>query len=365
MMTTTRDTVSSANDPFAQGAGFVNPNPATDPGLVYPTSANEYRSYMVSLGVQFAPPFDTLPAISASNLNQASIAIGKLAGIESVSRHVKNVGSRAATYHATANVPGFDVAVSPSTLTLNPGEEASFTVTFTRTDAELGAWAFGSLIWSDGSHDVRSPIALQPVTVSAPTEVHGDASASGSQDFQVTPGFTGSLGTSVSGLIGVTPTADSVASGDYDVNAPVADADTKHYTVTVPAGTIAARFSLDSDDDTADLDLFVYKGGAFVDLSASGSADEQVTMLDPEPGTYDIYVNGFTTPGGTTTYKLANFVLDAASAGNASVTPNPAAATIAQPLTLHANWTGLDPAKRWFGVIHYDNSDDVTFFSVG
>jgi hypothetical protein len=31
----------------------------------------------------------------------------------------------------------------------------------------------------------------------------------------------------------------------------------------------------------------------------------------------------------------------------------------------HANWTGLDPAKRWFGIIHYDGSDDVTFFSVG
>jgi subtilisin family serine protease len=365
MMTTARDTVSSANKPFAQGAGFVNPNPATDPGLVYPTTANEYRSYMVSLGVKFAPPFDTLPAISASNLNQASIAIGKLAGIETVSRHVKNVGSRSATYTASASVPGFDVAVSPSTLTLASGEEGSFTVTFTRTDAALGDWAFGSLVWTDGSHDVRSPIAVQPVAVSAPTEVHGDASASGSQEFQVTPGFTGNLSTSVSGLVGVTPIADSVVSGDYDINAPVADADTKHYTVVVPAGTVAARFSLDSDDDMADLDLFVYKGGTFIDLSASGSADEQVTMLNPAAGTYDVYVNGFTTPGGTTTYKLANFVLDSASAGNASVSPNPAAATIAVPLTLSADWTGLDPAKRWFGVIHYAGSTDVTYFSVG
>ena len=91
LMTTTRDTVSSADDPFAQGAGFVNPTPAADPGLVYPTTPNEYRSYMVSLGVQFAPPFDTLAPISASNLNQASIAVGKLAGTETVSRRVKNV----------------------------------------------------------------------------------------------------------------------------------------------------------------------------------------------------------------------------------------------------------------------------------
>ena len=37
---------------------------------------------MISLGVQFAPPFDTLTPVSASNLNQASIAVGKLAGTE-------------------------------------------------------------------------------------------------------------------------------------------------------------------------------------------------------------------------------------------------------------------------------------------
>ena len=37
----------------------------------------------------------------------------------------------------------------------------------------------------------------------------------------------------------------------------------------------------DAADDTADLDLFVYRDGELVDLSASGAADEQVTMLAP------------------------------------------------------------------------------------
>src|SRR4029453_6638096 len=73
LMTSARDTVSSGGDPFAQGAGFVDPNKAADPGLVYPTTNNEYRSYLVSLGVHFAPPFDTLAPVEASNLNQASI----------------------------------------------------------------------------------------------------------------------------------------------------------------------------------------------------------------------------------------------------------------------------------------------------
>ena len=50
MMTSARDTVSSGNDPFAQGAGFVNPNEAADPGLVYPATPTDWRRYMVSLG---------------------------------------------------------------------------------------------------------------------------------------------------------------------------------------------------------------------------------------------------------------------------------------------------------------------------
>ena len=364
IMTSARDTVSSAGDPFAQGAGFVNPNPAADPGLVYPTTATDYRRYLVGLGVQFAPPNDTLTPLAGSQLNQASIAIGRLAGIQTVTRTVRNVGSATAKYTASVNVPGFDVAVTPSKLTLAAGATASFTVQFTRTTAAFNEWAIGSLTWTDRTHRVRSPITVRPVAVAAPEEVHGAASASGSVQFQATPGFTGSLSTTVSGLVGVTPIQDSVTTGAFDIDAPVADADTKVYHVTVPAATRAARFSLDSADNTADLDLFVYKGGTLVDLSASGSGDEQVTLVNPAAGTYDLYVNGFSTPGGSTTYGLANFVVPSTSAGNASVTPNPASVTVGVPVTLNANWTGLDVAKRWFGVISYAGAADVTYFSV-
>ena len=114
LMTSTMDTVSSAGDPFAQGSGFVQPNAAADPGLVYPTTPNEYRSFMVSLGVQFAPPFNTLPPITASNLNQASISVGKMAGTETVTRHVKNVSGATTTFTASINVPGIDAVVTPS-----------------------------------------------------------------------------------------------------------------------------------------------------------------------------------------------------------------------------------------------------------
>ncbi|HKF86056.1 MAG TPA: S8 family peptidase [Candidatus Limnocylindrales bacterium] len=364
IMTSATDTVSSGGKWFAQGAGFVQPNGAADPGLVYPTSNTEYRQYLVGLGVQFAPPNDTLTPITASNLNQASIAIGQLAGVETVARRVKNVGTSSARYRASVDLPGFDVVVSPSSLTLAAGQSGSFTVSFTRTDATLGTWATGSLTWTQqgsGSHVVRTPIAVEPVAVAAEPEVHGTG-ASGSKTYQVTPGYTGSLDSSVAGLVGVTPTLDSVSTGAYDIDDPVADGDTDVYHVNVPAGTKAARFSLDASDDLADLDLYVYKAGTFVDLSASGSADEQVTLLDPAAGTYDVYVNGFS--GGTLSYAISNFVVPSTSAGNASVSPDPASVTVGVPTTLTASWTGLDTTKRWFGVISYAGAGPVTLFSV-
>ncbi len=362
MMTTTVDTVSSGDDYFAQGSGFVQPNPATDPGLVYPTTATEYRQFMVSLGVQFAPPNDTLEPVSASNLNQASISIGKLAGVETVTRRVKNVDDAAATYTASCGSAGFDVEVSPSEFTLAPGAEQTFTVTITNDGATLGEWATGHLTWTDGGHTVRSPIAVQPVTVSAPSEVHGTATASGEVDVDVIAGFDGTLDPTLNGLIGVAPIADSVVTGAFDINNPVADADTKEYEVEVAVGSLAARFGLDSDDDTADLDLFAYledgDGGLeFVDLSASGAADEQVTLVAPAEGTYHVFVNGFATPGGSTSYLLSNWVVPPGDLANSDILPDTAPASVGETVTFTASWTGLDTAQRWLGVITYAGTD--------
>ena len=96
--------------PFAQGAGFVNRTARRTRAWSTRRPPNEYRQYLVGLGVQFAPPFDTLTPISGPDLNQASIAIGRLAGVQTVTRRVKNVGTheRRPT-RPTVSLPGFDV----------------------------------------------------------------------------------------------------------------------------------------------------------------------------------------------------------------------------------------------------------------
>lgn len=364
MMTSAADTVSSADDPFAQGAGFVDPNRAADPGLVYSATPTDYRRYLVGRGVVFAPPNDDLTPLAGSDLNQASIAVGSVPGTVTVTRTVKNVSSASSTYVSQVSVDGFDTTVTPSQFTLAPGDSQTFTVTFSRADADFDVYATGSLTWSDGQHTVRTPVALRPVGVAAPHEVHADV-GEGSTDFAVTPGFTGDLSSTISGLVGVAPLVDAVATSPFDVDNPTADMGTKAYEVDVAAGAKVARFSLDAGDDTSDLDLFVYKDGELVELSASGASDEQVTLLDPGEGTYQVYVNGFNTPGGSTSYALANFVVPSADVGNLAVQPDPAVATQGDPLVLTATWSGLDPALRYLGVISYGGTSSRTLLSVG
>ncbi len=52
---------------------------------------------------------------------------------------------------------GINVVVTPSSLTLNPGETKSFTVTFTRTSAPLNRYTAGTLTWTDGNAQRPDP----------------------------------------------------------------------------------------------------------------------------------------------------------------------------------------------------------------
>ena len=192
----------------------------------------------------------------------------------------------------------------------------------------------------------------------APEEVHGDVSASGSKSYSVTPGHHRHPDQHRRRSGRRHADGDSVTTGAFDDDAPVADADTKKYTVTVPAGALAARFSVDSRDDTADLDLYVYKGGELVALSASGAADEQTTINAPGAGTYDVYVNGFATPGGSTSYGISELRGHTGQPGQRLGHPVADVHDPGQPLNLSANWTGLDPTKRGSVVISYSGADD-------
>ena len=363
LMTTGRDHASS-HDPFAQGAGFVQPNNAADPGLVFDEAPNDWRSFMLGQGFPgFAPPFDRLKATDASDLNQPSIAIGLLTGRQTVTRTVTNVGSTTEHYAVTSDLTGIDVSEDASSFDIDAGASKTLQITLSRTTAPFHEWAKGNLTFTgSGGHVVRIPVVVQPVPVTAPAEVTGTGSA-GSTTFDVTAGFTGTLTTTVAGLVAATPTPGSVTTGPFDLDNPAESAATKKFTLNIPAGTKLARFDLDATSNSDDLDLYVYKDDVFLTFSATESADERVTLTDPAPGTYTAYVNGFdTSHGGNWSYT--QWAVPATDAGNATASNN-VPVTLAGKSPITVSWHDLDATKRYLGYVEYQGGPDRTIVAIG
>ncbi|WP_432489397.1 S8 family serine peptidase [Kineococcus sp. SYSU DK018] len=358
LMTTARDLVDTAGapdrDPFAGGAGFVDPARMLTPGLVYDSGALDWLRYLEGSGADLGAG---VGPIDPSDLNQASIAVGDLAGTRTVTRSV--TATTTGLYHATASVPGFDVTVAPSVLVVRAGDTKQFRVTFTRTDAPLEGWSTGSLTWRGADRSVRSPIALRPVTVAAPAEVTASG-ASGSQQVTVTSGVAGELDVTAAGLAaGSTRTGTTPAGKETRVR------------VKVPEGTALSRFDLVADDRDADLDLTLYRvdGGRRVPVasSASTAADERITTV-VDPGTYEVGVTTYAAAPGrrTARYRLTTFQVPAAGgAGEFSVDPDPVPVQLGREATFSVSWTGLDPALPHLGALFYGDAPVPTVVSVG
>ncbi len=316
------------------------------------------------------------PAIDPSDLNLASIAIGSLAKPQTVTRTV--TATAAGTYNATVSVPGMTAVVSPSTLTFGAaGEEQSFTVTLTRTTAPVEKWATGFLTWTSDTTQVRSPIAVYPVTADAPAEVSGKG-LKGSTDVTITPGITGTLPLNVTGLTPMQQLFDrAVRAGGHSGNqdSGAATEGTVTFMVDVPAGTTLARFDLDSvqsEEDGADLDLFVYhvadtKTGALdaVWQSSTGAADERVSIFNPVPGTYRVDVDVYAKPAdGQLQWDLRYGNVNSERKLALTATPNPLTVTQGTPVDYTLTWSGLKPNTRYLGVVQYGTSAVNTVLTV-
>jgi subtilisin family serine protease len=341
---------------FRQGAGHVTPNSAADPGLVYNAGWNDWLAFLcgTTTGVSAA----TCTALKGmgystdpSDLNVASIAIGDIAGKQTVTRKVTNVGSAKSTYTAGyTGMAGFSVAFSPSSLTLNPGQTKSFTVEITRTTAALNTYTGGQLTWSDGAHNVRIPIVVKPVALAAPATVSGTGDPI---SYSVTFGYTGAFTAEARGLVPAAITAGTVADDPTDSTCSLTSPNAQQIPVAVSAGTTYARFAL-FDADVApgsDIDLCVFKGAAQVGSSGSGTSAEEVNLLNPAADTYTVVVHGWGVPG-SSPFKLHTWLLGPTAAGNMLVTA-PAAATIGATDAVSLTFTGLEPATKFLGSIAY------------
>lgn len=367
MMTTAYDTKnadgSAYQNPFGQGAGHVDPTQFLDPGIVFDSGFFDWLDFLAGQGVTDSTGAPVGDPIDASDLNLPSLAIGDLGGVQSVTRTITNVTDTEETY--TPLYKGDDsiaVTFDKGSYTVPAGGSATMHVTVTATGTDLGDYATGFITLTGTSHAARIPVAVRPLAVAADAEVTGPA-GSGSIKITGIAGFSGTLGTAVTGLTGATPTATSVTSGAFDPNAPAASPAVKEFTLVVPAGTDLARFDVDAASDGDDLDLYVYEvvDGAKepVALSATGSGDEQVSLEGPEAGTYVAYVVGFATPGGGK-FAYTQWAVPSADAGNLTVVPATQPVETGKPFSLTATYSGLDPAQRYLGRVHYLNGTEDT-----
>lgn len=365
MMTTatplTKEGNPIAGTPFDYGAGHIVPNDATDPGLVYDAGFLDYFGFLCGTGLLVSPDCAAL-GVDPSDLNQPSISIGELAGVQTVTRTVTNVGP-SGTYEVSVEAPpGVDVVVNPSSLTLATGESTTYEVTFTVTTAPVGEYTFGELTWSDGTRNARSPLVVQPVQIAAPAEISGTG-AEGSLSFDVTFGYTGDYTAAPHGLIAGTQMAGNVVddpANDINVALDTGEGITIH-AVPVPAGTLYARFSLFDDytDGNDDLDLYVFGPTGFVGGSGSGTSAEQVDVPSPVAGIYLVVVHGWQTDGPDANYTLFSWSVPSTTGGSLSVDSAPASATRGETGTVEVSWSGLTAGTKYLGAVSHGDGGGI------
>jgi subtilisin family serine protease len=354
----------SPGNPFGYGAGLVQPKDAMDPGLVYDSSYDDWAKFVCGSGqVAETNELCAKGKIDPSDLNYPTIAVGDLAGRQTVTRTVRNVSQLPEVYFPKVEgLTGIKVTVSPKLLVVLPGRTATYKVTFEHNGAPLEQYSFGKLNWRSNRHTVSSTVAIRPLTVKAPVEVQGTGT-SGSVQVPITSGYTGTLSTTVGGLVPAT-VADAALKNPGGVSFPTtnpkANDHVAKFTVNVPAGTKQARFSTFDADYPAgtDLDVFVYKAGttAVLGSSTGGSAEEEVNLPAPAGGSYDVYIDLFS-GAAEQVVKLNHWEVNE-SAGNLTATPASQPVQAAGQISVTAAWTGLTPGTRYLGRLGFTDGAD-------
>jgi subtilisin family serine protease len=382
----------TAADPFDFGGGYIVPNKAVSPGLIYEAGGADYAAFSCGTPSPLVSADECTALQSAghsfvaANLNLPSVALSSVAGDVAVQRRVTNAGP-ADTYHAVVEAPaGTSVSVTPSTLSLATGETADYTISVRNLGTHTDEWAFGALTWSNSAHSVRSPMAVQPRSLLGPGEVVG-AGVSGQVEIPLQFGYTGAYAPSALPLLPPDPAgvsqdlfvandpAQSYTSGQRTAYLP---SSVTRLIFTVQPGTTLLRIALfDTDTDghgTDDLDLYLYCPSGqctradSVLASTNPTSNEAIDVVYPEAGDYVIDVHGFATDevagGSGARFKLFAWGLDGSGESNLAVT-GPAAVNPGTTENATASWANLSPGTRYLGaVLHSDGSRSLGFTTI-
>ncbi len=385
LMTTGRQDVVKENgttpaDPFDFGGGHIVPNSAGDPGLVYQASFNEYLAFMCEADPSvFTNPTGTCNALRASgystdpsDLNLASIGVGKLVGSETVTRTVTSVAATSTTWTATVEgIPGF-TAVLPAPFTVGRAGSHKFDVTFKRTTAGFGTWSFGALVLKDGTHTVRSPIALRAARIEAPPTVSvSGAAAAGQTTFDVRVGYAGPLSANGYGMAADTPQTFHVPQDpDQDVSTGTFTTGVVFSDFTLTAARYYAGGIAEDVNVVGDLDVYLFRDinndGTFgldeiVAVAADGDSNEILELTNPANGKYRLLIHGFGAPPAGVNVTRHQWTVVQATADSGSLVARAGTAdgqvhAVGDTVHVTAAWSGLATAGREYrGVIAFSD----------
>lgn len=361
------DAVSAAN-PFERGAGYIVPNDALEPGLVYATNADAFDAF--TCGVAEYPigrqQCDALVArgfsTDATALNQPAIAVSRLTLSTTVQRTV--TATEPGSWSARLLLPaGFTGAVSPATINLNTGDSATVDITIGVVAETLDLWYFGALEWENDDRVVRSPIAFRPVQVNAPDEVTS-AGGTGSVSFDVSFGFTGDYSTASYGLKAAALTSDFVDDDTTKQFSRRTDSGVTAFTLDVPSGQLFLRLALfdNATDGNDDLDLYAFycptpTSCRPVGQSGEATSNETIDIAGPDAGRYEIFVHGFATDndngGAGANFDLHTWLLGPADADTNLNVDAPSFVTAGGTEAVTAAWQNLQTGQRYLGAIFH------------
>ncbi|XVF35141.1 hypothetical protein REPUB_Repub18cG0119500 [Reevesia pubescens] len=164
----------SLSNPWAHGAGHVDPQKALSPGLVYDISTEEYTFFLCSLDytIDHIKIIVKRPNITCSRkfkdpgeLNYPSFSV--FFGDKRVVRYTReltNVGPARSIYKVIVNGPStVGISVRPKTLIFRSlGEKKRYTVTFVAKigTSPMDRSEFGSIVWGNAQNQVQSPVSF-------------------------------------------------------------------------------------------------------------------------------------------------------------------------------------------------------------
>ncbi|XP_050217250.1 subtilisin-like protease SBT1.8 [Mercurialis annua] len=162
------------SSPWAHGSGHVDPHKALFPGLVYDISTDEYLSFLCSLGyaMDHIQVIVKRPNVTCSRkfrdpgeLNYPSFSVVfSSKRVVRYTRELTNVGEAGSVYEVAVTAPStVGISVKPNKLVFkNVGDRLRYTVTFVAKKGRRGGGRseFGSIVWRNAQHQVRSPVSF-------------------------------------------------------------------------------------------------------------------------------------------------------------------------------------------------------------